>query len=517
MSLYITTPLYYVNDTPHIGHAYTTIIADVLRRYRRMYGEETLFLTGTDEHGQKVQTAALKRGLTPQAHCDEMVLNFQNIWKELGIDYDIFYRTTQPTHVKAVQACLQDLYDRDEIYTKEFTGWYSVSDEIFYTEKDLVGGKAPTGSEVGLVTEKNYFFKMSKYQDELIAHIEKNPTFIAPESKRNEVLGFLKKPLQDLCISRPKARMSWGIEMPFDKDYVTYVWFDALLNYAVGVGFKIPDGEAQFEKWWTTCGATHLMGKDILTTHAVYWTTMLMGLRAPLPKQIFAHGWWLTESNEKMSKSKGAVVKPLDMKNMVGVDGLRYFLTRDIHLGNDAQFSQDLVIARVNTDLANNFGNLLSRSTNLIDKFFGGHVPDIKFSMPASLALAKQAEALPEIVHHEVMAMAPNRAIEAVTDLLSAANKYMEDQAPWKSLKAAGDDVEKLNLGGEALLVSLECLRFAGILLSPVMPVKMAELLKSVGWGNLPSINDVKKFQMIPAGTAIAKAAPLFPRIESAS
>ncbi len=516
MSVYITTPLYYVNDTPHIGHAYTTIIADVLRRYRRMYGEETLFLTGTDEHGQKVQNAALKRGLTPQAHCDEMVLNFQNIWQELGIDYDIFYRTTAPTHAKAVQICLQDLYDRDEIYTKEFTGWYSVSDEIFYTEKDLVGGKAPTGGEVSLVTEKNYFFKMSKYQDQLIAHIEKNPNFIAPESKRNEVLGFLKKPLQDLCISRPKARMSWGIEMPFDKDYVTYVWFDALLNYAVGVGFKIPGGEDQFEKWWnpTTCGATHLIGKDILTTHAVYWTTMLMGLRAPLPKQIFAHGWWLTDSNEKMSKSKGATIKPLDMKNLVGVDGLRYFLTRDINLGNDAQFSQELVVARVNTDLANNFGNLLSRSTNLIEKFFAGAVPKIEFQMAASIALAKQAESLVETVHREILSMAPNRAIEAVTDLLSSANKYMEDQAPWKSLKTAAGDIEKMRDGAESLLVSLECLRFAGILLSPVMPTKMAELLSQVGWPKEPSIADLKKFQMIAPGTRIAKALPLFPRVE---
>ncbi len=515
MAVYFTTPLYYVNDTPHIGHAYTTIIADVLRRYRRMYGEETLFLTGTDEHGQKVQTAAHKRGLTPQAHCDEMVLNFQNIWKELNIDYDIFYRTTAPSHVKAVQACLQDLYDRDEIYTKEFTGWYSVSDEIFYTEKDLVGGKAPTGGEVSLVTEKNYFFKMSKYQEQLISHIEKNPGFIAPESKQNEVLGFLRKPLQDLCISRPKARMSWGIEMPFDKDYVTYVWFDALLNYAVAVGFKVPNQETQFVKWWSpeSCGATHLIGKDILTTHAVYWTTMLMGLRAPLPKQIFAHGWWLTDTNEKMSKSKGPTIKPLDMKDLVGVDGLRYFLTRDIHLGNDAQFSQDLVIARVNTDLANNFGNLLSRSTNLIEKFFEGTIPIVEIQMPSSLDLAKQALALVDIVHREILAMAPNRAIEAVTDMLSLANKYMETHAPWKSLKAAAGDTGLMREGAESLFVCLECLRFAGILLSPVMPTKMSELLKLIGWEKSPNLLDLKTFQRIKAGTHIGKAAPLFPRI----
>lgn len=517
MPLYITTPLYYVNDTPHIGHAYTTIIADVLRRYRRMFGEETLFLTGTDEHGQKVQTAALKRGLAPQAHCDEMVLNFKNIWQELNIDFDIFYRTTQPSHVRAVQVCLQDLFDRDELYTKEFTGWYSVSDEIFYTEKDLVAGKAPTGSEVSLVTEKNYFFKMSKYQDALIDYIQKHPDFIAPESKKNEVLGFLKKPLQDLCISRPKARMGWGIELPFDKDFVTYVWFDALLNYAVGVGFKIPGEEKNFAKWWglENCGATHLIGKDILTTHAVYWTTMLMALKAPLPKQIFAHGWWLTESNEKMSKSKGPTIKPLDMKNLVGVDGLRYFLTRDIQLGNDAQFSQDLVVSRVNTDLANNLGNLLSRSTNLIEKYFNGKIPELHFQMQSSLAIAAQAEKLPALVEQEIMAMSPNRAIEAVTDLLSAANKYMEDNAPWKTLKpGTTSDPAKLLEAAESLLVCLECLRFAGILLSPVMPKKMLELLSQIGWSQAPSLKDLKKFQMIEAGSAIQKVAPLFPRVE---
>ncbi len=380
-----------------------------------------------------------------------------------------------------------------------------------------MGGKAPTGSEVSLVTEKNYFFKMSKYQDALIDYIQKNPNFIAPESKKNEVLGFLKKPLQDLCISRPKSRMAWGIELPFDKDFVTYVWFDALLNYAVGVGFKVPGEEKTFAKWWglENCGATHLIGKDILTTHAVYWTTMLLALKAPLPKQIFAHGWWLTENNEKMSKSKGPTIKPLDMKNLVGVDGLRYFLTRDIQLGNDAQFSQDLVVSRVNTDLANNLGNLLSRSTNLIEKYFGGKIPALTFKMPSSLALAAQAEKLPGLVQQEILAMSPNRAIEAVTDLLSAANKYMEDNAPWKTLKpGATSDAAKLDEAAESLLVSLECLRFAGILLSPVMPKKMNELLSQIGWGKTPSIDDLRKFQMIEAGSRIQKVAPLFPRVE---
>lgn len=514
MAFYITTPIYYVNDTPHIGHAYTTIIADVLTRYHRLFGEETLFLTGVDEHGQKVQTAAEKRGLHPQAHCDEMVLNFINIWKELNITNDQFYRTTSATHKKAVQDCLQELFDRDEIYVAEFSGWYSVSEEIFYTEKDLVNGKSPTGSDVSFVTEKNYFFKMSKYQEQLIQYIQNNPNFIQPESKKNEVLGFLKKPLHDLCISRPKSRMSWGIELPFDKDYVTYVWFDALLNYSIAVGHKIQGREKDFDKWWNpkNCGATHLIGKDILTTHSVYWTTMLMALKLPLPKMIFAHGWWLTENNEKMSKSKGPVVKPLDMKNIVGVDGLRFFLTRDIHLGNDAQFSQELVISRVNTDLANNLGNLLSRSTNLIDKYFETKLPEINLAalMPSTLKLKEEAEKLAQNVKQEVLNMAPNRAVQCVTELLNLANQYMEQHAPWKSLKS-GPSQE----AAECLVASLECLRLAGILLSPVMPQKTQELLKQVGWNHEIKFVDAESFFKIEKDTEIKKASPLFPRVEN--
>jgi methionyl-tRNA synthetase len=512
MSFYITTPLYYVNDQPHIGHAYTTIVADVLRRYHRLFGEETLFLTGTDEHGQKIQTAAQGRQLPPQQHCDEMVVNFQNIWKELEIDYDIFFRTTSDFHKKAVQSCLQELYDRDLIYAKDYEGWYSVSDEIFYTEKDLVDGKAPTGKEVTLIKETNYFFKMSQFQERLIAAIQDRPELIQPEAKRNEVLGFLKKPLQDLSISRPKTRLNWGIELPFDTAHVTYVWFDALLNYAVGVGFKRPGMEKEFSKWWNPTGdsgAIHLIGKDILTTHAVYWTTMLMALEAPLPKTIFAHGWWLTETNEKMSKSAGPTVKPLDVKNIVGVDGLRYFLTRDIHFGNDAQFSKELVISRVNVDLANNLGNLLSRTTNLVQKYFEGKIPPAKQNLAASQELQKLALAAASKVQSAVLTMAPNQAVEVVTDLLSSANKYLENHAPWKQLKEG-----QMEAGAEVLTTALEVLRIAAILLSPVMPSKMSVLLKQVGWDGPVQFTDAQKWGLLTAGTPVAKAEPLFPRIE---
>jgi len=332
---YITTPIYYVNDRPHLGTAYCTLMADVLNRYHKLFGEETFFLTGTDEHGQKVQQAAEKRGITPQQQCDEMVLNFQNAWREMEFQYDTFFRTTDAKHKKVVQTCLQKLWDKGDIYEDVYEGWYSVSEEIFLTEKELVDGKSPAGNEVVKIQEKNYFFRMSKYQDALIDHIQKNPGFILPEFRKNEVLGFLRQPLGDLCISRPKSRLSWGIEIPFAPDYVTYVWFDALLNYATAVGLEQSDRRDDWNKWWNEAGPLHLIGKDILTTHSVYWTTMLLALGIKLPRQIFAHGWILNKDNAKMSKSKGDVVNPVDIAKLIGLDELRYFLTRDVHMGND--------------------------------------------------------------------------------------------------------------------------------------------------------------------------------------
>jgi methionyl-tRNA synthetase len=506
---YITTPLYYVNDKPHIGTAYSTITADVLNRYHRLFGEETLFLTGTDEHGQKCAQAAAARGLSPQQHCDDMVQNFQLAWRELGVNYDIFFRTTDDFHVKAVQRSLQSLFDAGEIYAAEYEGWYSVSEEIFFTDKEVVDGKSPSGREVTRITEKNYFFKMSKYQAALVAHIENNPKFIQPDSRRNEVLGFLKQPLSDLCISRPKSRVSWGIEIPFDRDYVTYVWFDALLNYATAVGYQQPERQKDFEKWWTSpqAGAHHLIGKDILTTHSVYWTTMLMALKVPLPKQIFAHGWILNRDNNKMSKSQGEVVRPLDLKDKIGAEPLRYFLIRDVHLGNDAPFSQELVIQRVNGDLANNLGNLLSRSSNLIEKFFDGKLPAWGPDDEASRQLANQAEALAAAVQTSIHNMQPHMAIESIMALLSEANKYLEDKAPWKTAKT------NLREAGHVLATATEVLRIAAILLSPVLPTKMAELLSRLSVGE-PQFATARVFRTLKVGSPIRKGDPLFPRIE---
>lgn len=507
MRFYITTPIYYVNDAPHLGHAYTTVVADVLSRYHSLFGHDTKFLTGVDEHGQKVQAAAEKRGMEPQAHCDDMVPQWKNIFKELEINYNIFFRTTDKFHKESVQKCLTELFDKGEIYAQDYEGWYAVSDEIFYTEKDLVNGKAPTGAEVSLVKEKNYFFKMSKYQNALIAHIEKNPDFIQPVAKKNEVLGFLRQPLHDLCISRPKSRMSWGIELPFDKEYVTYVWFDALLNYATAVGYQQAARSEEFKKWWGA-PVTHIVGKDILTTHTVYWPTMLMALGIPLPKTIFAHGWWLSSQGEKMSKSKGNAVKPLDIKDIVGVDAFRYFLCRDIVFGNDAAFSPDLVITRVNAELANNLGNLLSRVSNLVEKNFDAKIPEVPTSSAASRVILERAQELAPKVKRAILELDPQKAIDEVVLMLNEANKFIGDQAPWKQVKT------DLPAAADTLYTGLECLRIAGVLLSPVMPSKTKQLLSQIGWELPVRFEDAEKIGLLKAGTPLHKGEMLFPRVE---
>lgn len=500
MTFYITTPIYYVNDIPHLGHAYTTIVADVLARYHRLLGEETLFLTGTDEHGQKVEQAAKARGLPPKEHCDQMVVHFKELWKELNVSNDIFMRTTEAFHYKAVQNSLQYLFDEGDIYEHTYDGWYSISEEIFYTEKDLVDGKSPMGKEVTRVSERNYFFKMSKYQDALLSYIKKNPNFIQPEHKKSEVLGFLREPLSDLCISRPKERLSWGIELPFDKDFVTYVWFDALLNYPSAIGYVSPkEASAKYKTFWPN--AVHLVGKDILITHTVYWTTMLLALGEPLPKTIFAHGWWLTGENKKMSKSEGPVVKPLDLKDEVGVDGLRYFLARDVVLGNDAQFSRDLVIQRLNSELSNNLGNLVSRCLSLIVKYFDSKVPEVSPDDDESKNLLSEITNLKGKVESEIRGLRPQAAIGSIIELLSQANKYIDGRAPWKRAK------EDLSHAAETLAVVFKTLLEAAFWLSPVMPEKSKELLERLG-------HKLEGSKLIKVSEKVVLGEPLFPRFD---
>ncbi len=497
---YITTPLYYVNDEPHIGHAYTTVLADTLARYHRLFGDDVHLLTGTDEHGQKVATAAEKLGRTPQEHCDITSQKFVKVWAKLGIEYDDFIRTTEPRHTKIVQQILQQIYDAGDIYKKDYEGWYSVFEEQFFTEKDLVDGKDPiSGRPVELIKETNYFFKMSKYQDWLIEHYEKNPDSIVPGFRRNEVLGFLREPLGDLCISRPKSRLSWGIEIPWDSDYVTYVWFDALLNY-YSATLAPPDGKSPA---WPA--QYHLIGKDILTTHSVYWPTMLKAAGLEPPQHILAHGWWLAKDAAKMSKSSGNVVKPLDLADIYGMDSFRYFLMRDMVVGQDANFSEENVVKRLNSDLANDLGNLLNRVTKLLDQHFDGVVPDVQWDEEDPLV--ELSKATTHKVKQLVEDIQIHAAIEETLQFVRAINRDITEAAPWTTIKT---DKEQ---AGRDLARAAEGLRIAAILLAPVMPVMIPEVFERLGVEADPHRNwdDVEWGEKL-AGRTAKYGDPLFPR-----
>ena len=492
---YITTPIYYVNDKPHIGHAYTTILADVLSRYHRAEGNDVFFLTGLDEHGQKVQQAAAERGVKPKVHCDEMAPRFLELWEKLHISNDDFIRTTEDRHVKVVQDILQIVYDNGDIYEDEYEGLYSVSEERFITEKEAESGEF---RDIKKLKEKNFFFKMSKYQQTLIDHINDNQNFIQPEHRKNEILGFLRQPLGDLCISRPKSRLNWGIDLPFDNNYVTYVWFDALINYVTATGFGVND--ESYQKWWPA--EYHLIGKDILTAHAVYWPTMLMSAEMPLPKSIFAHGWWMS-GESKMSKTLGNVVNPLDLIEEYGVDPVRYYLMREMVLGQDASFTMESFIKRYNSDLANDFGNLLSRITKLIEKNFDSVVPDPGKSTTADNEIKVSAEKVITSIHTLITEMKVHEAIEETLQFIRGVNKYMEHQAPWKLVK---NDIEA---AGRVLYTAAEALRIGTLLLGPVMPHRTEIVLETfdvqtseLSWGGLK------------AGTRLKQHPPLFPRID---
>ena len=492
---YITTPIYYVNDNPHIGHAYTTILADVLSRYHRNAGEETLFLTGLDEHGQKVQQAASDRDVAPQQHCDEMAPRFTRLWKKLHISNDDFIRTTENRHKRVVQDILERVYANGDIYEDEYEGLYSVSEERFITDKEAQTGEF---RDIKELKEKNYFFKMGNYQQALIDHISSHPTFIQPEHRKNEITGFLKQPLNDLCISRPKSRLNWGIELPFDSNYVTYVWFDALINYITAAGFG--SDQESFSKWWPA--SYHLIGKDILTTHAVYWPTMLMSAKIELPESIFAHGWWLMEES-KMSKSMGNVIDPMGLIDDYGVDPVRYYLMREMVLGHDANFTLESFIKRYNSDLANDFGNLLSRITTLVKKNFAGILPEPGELTQPELDIRSSAEDLVELVNDKIRSMNINDAIEEIFQFIRSVNRYMEYQAPWKLIK------EDKSSAGRVLYTAAESLRISAMLLSPVMPNRTRDLFHTL---NNDSVSP--KWGGLQPGRELRHHEPLFPRIE---
>ncbi|MFC1481451.1 methionine--tRNA ligase [Candidatus Neomarinimicrobiota bacterium] len=495
---YITTPIYYVNDLPHLGHAYTTILADVLARYHRTLGDDVHFLTGTDEHGLKVQQAAQQRDTDPQAHTDEYVVRFQEMWQRLNISHDDFIRTTEPRHKLVVQRLLQDLYDKGEIYLDEYEGLYSVSEERFITEKEYETGEF---RGVEKIKEGNYFFRMSKYQSRLIAHIDEHPEFIRPKSRRNEILGFLRQPLGDLCISRPKSRLKWGIELPFDKDYVNYVWFDALTNYISAIGYTEDDD--RFKRWWPA--DYHLIGKDILTTHAVYWPTMLMAAGIPLPKTIFAHGWWMM-GEDKMSKSLGNVVRPLDLIDQVGVDPVRYYLMRDMVLGQDASFTADSFVRRYNADLANDLGNLVNRVAKFIRKNFEGKLPARVERPMKGINLATEAALVVEQVPTLITSMQLHEAIETAMSLVRRVNSYLEEQQPWHQIKTAPA------LAGDSLYNAAEALRIALQLLNPVMPERVETMLSMIGASDIAIDNF--GWGTLQSGTLLGDGEAPFPRIE---
>ena len=492
---YVTTPIYYVNDKPHIGHAYTTILADVLSRYHRNKGRDVFFLTGLDEHGQKVQQAAEERGVEPKIHCDEMAPRFIELWDELHIQYDDFIRTTEIRHVDVVQNILQKVYDKGDIYEDNYEGLYSVSEERFITEKEADSGDF---RDIKKLKEKNYFFKMSKYQEKLISHIENNSKFIQPVHRKNEVLGFLKSPLNDLCISRPKSRLNWGIELPFDSDYVTYVWFDALINYVSALGFD--SDEKKYNTYWPA--NLHLIGKDILTTHSVYWPTMLLSAGIKLPKTIFAHGWWLNDQS-KMSKSVGNVIDPLELIKSYGVDPVRFYLMKEMVLGQDSNFSIESFVKCYNNDLANDFGNLLSRVSNLINKFYNGILVEGEdLSEDGKIVKGCAIETINN-VSKLMDEMKIDDAIDSVFLLIKNVNKFLEVTVPWKVVKT---DLKK---GGALLFTAAESLRIIALLLAPIMPNRTALVLETLNtknteiyWGGLV------------IGSKIKTHKPLFPRIE---
>lgn len=513
-TFYVTTPIYYVNDVPHIGHVYTTVAADVIARYMRSTGKTVMFLTGTDEHGQKVEQAARERGLSPQDHCDEMVVRFQQLWRRFNISNDDFIRTTEERHTKVVQHFLQTLHDNGDIYQSTYSGWYCVPDERFWTQKDLQDGNCPDcGREVVQIEESNYFFRMGKFQDWLIRHIEENPHFIRPETRRNEMLGFLRKPLDDLCISRPKSRLHWGVEIPFDTDYVTYVWFDALINYVTAPGYTTEDD--RFHALWENC--THLIGKDILTTHTIYWPTMLKGMNLNPPRRVFAHGWWTVEGR-KMSKSLRNVVEPNLLLDEYGADSIRYFILREVPFGLDGDFSIAALEGRINSDLANDLGNLLQRSLGMLGKYRDEVIPPQPgpedMGDHTRILLEHSSRAVEELKSH-MEDLAFDRALKSIWGYIGAANKYIDSAAPWTLAKEGKDT--KL----DSVLYSLfEAIRQVAVMITPFMPETGQKMFRQLGLANkkdLTLITSLEKWGKLPGGTRTFKGPALFPRIEKTS